>query len=166
MDVGLSDIIQCEETDGTCAAMRAELPLASRVDPRDALHYKVALDIDGNAWSARFRRLLGSGSVVFKSTIFPEWNTQWLKPWLHYVPISIDLTSDLYQISTFFLGTPDGVEGHDELLSEIAEAAAKFTDENWRWGALPHSAAAPVESKYADSSSCSVRAMASRHAGL
>lgn len=74
MDVGLSEINQCEDSDGTCAAMRADLPLAARVDASDALQYKVVFDIDGNAWSARFRRLLGSGSVVFKTTIFPEWN--------------------------------------------------------------------------------------------
>jgi len=134
MDVGLAGIIQCNQEDGTCAAMRSELRMAPLVKPGDALHYKVALDTDGNAWSSRFRRLLSSGSVVFKSTIFPEFNTQWLKPWVHYVPVSIDLTSDLYQISTFFLGTPDGLEGHDDLAREIADAAARFTDEHWRWG--------------------------------
>jgi len=31
------------------------------------------LDVDGNGWSSRFHRLLMSGSVVVKATIYPEW---------------------------------------------------------------------------------------------
>ena len=31
--------------------------------------------VDGNGWSSRFSRLLMSGSVVMKSTIYPEWNS-------------------------------------------------------------------------------------------
>lgn len=63
MDVGLSAITQCSEADGTCAAMRAEIHLAGMVDQKDAVHYKAVLDLDGNGWSARFRRLLGSSSL-------------------------------------------------------------------------------------------------------
>lgn len=41
------------------------------------------LDVDGNAWSARFKRLLSTGSLILKSTIFPEfWNDR-IQPWLH-----------------------------------------------------------------------------------
>jgi hypothetical protein len=29
--------------------------------------------VDGNGWSARFKRLMTTNSVVLKSTIFPEW---------------------------------------------------------------------------------------------
>jgi hypothetical protein len=35
--------------------------------------YKYILDIDGNGWSARFKRLMSTNSAVLKSTIFPEW---------------------------------------------------------------------------------------------
>lgn len=31
--------------------------------------------VDGNGWSSRFNRLIMSGSVVVKSTIYPEWNS-------------------------------------------------------------------------------------------
>jgi len=31
--------------------------------------------VDGNGWSSRFNRLLMSGSVVLKTTIYPEWNS-------------------------------------------------------------------------------------------
>jgi hypothetical protein len=46
---------------------------------------KFVVDIDGNGWSQRYARLLSTGSVVFKSTVFPEWNTNWLIPYYHYV---------------------------------------------------------------------------------
>lgn len=42
-------------------------------------------DIDGNGWSSRFHRLIMSGSVVLKATIYPEWVSEWLTPWVHYV---------------------------------------------------------------------------------
>jgi len=31
--------------------------------------------IDGNGWSSRFKRLITSNSLIFKSTIYPEWYT-------------------------------------------------------------------------------------------
>src|SRR5258708_9022279 len=43
------------------------------------------LPVDGNGWSQRYGRLLSTGSVVFKSTVFPEWNTPWLIPYYHFV---------------------------------------------------------------------------------
>jgi hypothetical protein len=37
--------------------------------------YAHLLLVDGNGWSSRFNRLLMSGSVVLKTTIYPEWNS-------------------------------------------------------------------------------------------
>jgi hypothetical protein len=39
---------------------------------QEALTYKYVVDVDGNAWSARFKRLLTSGSLIFKATIMRE----------------------------------------------------------------------------------------------
>jgi hypothetical protein len=67
-----------------------------------------------------------------KATLFPDWNSEWITPWLHYVPVKLDF-SDLYHSATFFLGTPDGVHpGNDDLAREISEAAKKYVDEHWR----------------------------------
>ncbi|KIJ36259.1 glycosyltransferase family 90 protein [Sphaerobolus stellatus SS14] len=33
-------------------------------------------EVDGNGWSARFKRLITSNSVIFKSTLFPEWYSE------------------------------------------------------------------------------------------
>ncbi|KAJ6527455.1 glycosyl transferase family 90-domain-containing protein [Mycena capillaripes] len=56
--------------------------------------YKYALDVDGMTYSGRFLGLLGSGSLVFKATIFNEFFNGWLRPYEHYIPVLPDL-SDL-----------------------------------------------------------------------
>jgi hypothetical protein len=35
--------------------------------------YKYIMDVDGNGWSSRFKRLITSNALIFKSTIYPEW---------------------------------------------------------------------------------------------
>ncbi|KAG8714285.1 F-actin-capping protein subunit alpha [Ceratobasidium sp. 423] len=95
------------------------------------LSNKFLLDIDGNGWSSRFQRLLTSGAVVLKMTIFPEWNSDWLIPYYHYVPIQSDY-SDLYDTLAFFVGTPDGLPGHNDLAGKIGARAHKFTAKQWR----------------------------------
>ena len=47
--------------------------------------YKYLMDVDGNGWSGRFHRLMSTKSLVFKSTIFPEWYADRIEPWYQYV---------------------------------------------------------------------------------
>lgn len=42
--------------------------------------YKYLLDVDGNGWSARFKRQMSTNSLVLKSTIFPEWYNDRIQP--------------------------------------------------------------------------------------
>ncbi|KAG2737087.1 glycosyltransferase family 90 protein, partial [Suillus brevipes Sb2] len=44
-----------------------------RMSVKEAGRYKYVLDVDRNGWSSRFKRLMTSNSVVFKSTVYPEW---------------------------------------------------------------------------------------------
>ncbi|TDL20407.1 hypothetical protein BD410DRAFT_841288 [Rickenella mellea] len=97
----------------------------------DSEAYKYIMDVDGNAWSNRFRRLLSGNSVVFKSTTYPEWFADRIQPWVHYVPISIDY-SDLYDAFVFFRGDPSGEGNHDELARKIAAAGQSWTQSFWR----------------------------------
>ena len=51
--------------------------------------------VDGHAWPNRFASyLLGSRSLVFFNGIFKDWVVSRVRPWMHYVPFSLDL-SDL-----------------------------------------------------------------------
>ncbi|GAA5947892.1 hypothetical protein JCM3765_007015 [Sporobolomyces pararoseus] len=95
--------------------------------------YKYVLDVDGNYISGKFKRLMSSRSLVFKSTIFPEWWSKRIMPWYHYVPIKSDY-SDLLDISAFFIGQPDSQKtgNHDFLAKKIALRGQKWSNEHWR----------------------------------
>lgn len=64
---------QCDVDDGSCAAVKKLFDFQRTFGWNEANDYKYLLDLDGNAWSGRFHRLLSSNSAVIKSTIFPEW---------------------------------------------------------------------------------------------
>lgn len=110
---------QCNQEDGTCDEMRDEIEFAEEATWEESNNYKYILDIDGNAWSSRFTRLMASFNMVIKSTIFPEWNSNHLPEWFAYVPTKVDY-SDLYSILAFFRGTPSGKGSHDEVARRIA----------------------------------------------
>lgn len=109
------------------------------------------IQVDGNGWSGRFRRLMSMNSLIFKSTIYPEWYgppsnlgisrakfivasdrfTDKLEPWVHYVPIQVDY-SDLYDALSFFGGDLSGEGAHDDMARKIATAGRDWTSRYWR----------------------------------
>ncbi|KAF7306225.1 CAP10 domain-containing protein [Mycena indigotica] len=67
--------------------------------PREEVYkYKYLMDVDGNSFSGRYIGLLKSGSLVFKSTVFTEFFSQWLVPFEHYIPVLPDLSDLLDKI--------------------------------------------------------------------
>ena len=89
-DVRFSAVQQCDDND--CEAQREAFDIAPRAQQSDAWQYKHLLDMDGNALSGRFYAFLQSKSLVYKMAIFREWHMDWLKPWVHYVPLSLNGT--------------------------------------------------------------------------
>ncbi len=87
IDIKFSGVGQCDP--GDCDAQKEFFDIAPPVDMQDAWKYKFLLDIDGNAFSGRFYAFLQSRSLVYKTAIFREWHQDWLKPWVHYIPLSI-----------------------------------------------------------------------------
>jgi Glycosyl transferase family 90 len=85
-DVHFTGVGQCDP--GDCAAQREYFDLAPPVDMNNAFKYKYLLDIDGNAFSGRYYAFLLSKSLVYKLAIFREWHDEWLKAWVHYIPLS------------------------------------------------------------------------------
>jgi hypothetical protein len=55
------------------------------------------LPLEGNAWSARFPRLMGSRSLVLKATAFTEWNGAGFPAHVGYVPVNVDY-SDIHSV--------------------------------------------------------------------
>lgn len=72
-----------------------------------------------------------TNSLIFKSTIFPEWFTDRVQPWVHFVPVKMDYT-DLYDILYFFHGAKDGAGAHDDLAEKIATAGKEWSLKYWR----------------------------------
>ncbi|KAK4686098.1 hypothetical protein P7C73_g4039, partial [Tremellales sp. Uapishka_1] len=118
------DALQCSEEDGTCQQLRDEFGFSEKMTHEDALRYKYVIDVDGNAWSARFKRLLTSGSLVLKSTIMPEWWTDRIQPWVHYVPVQVDY-SDLYDTISFF-------RSEDKIAKDIALSGREWSITSYR----------------------------------
>ncbi|KLT43587.1 hypothetical protein CC85DRAFT_272298 [Cutaneotrichosporon oleaginosum] len=114
--------IQCEGD--VCNELREQYHFADRKDWTAANDYKFLLDVDGNGWSARFKRLMSTNSAVLKSTIFPEWYTDRIQPWKHYIPIKADLT-DLYDVMSFF-------QEHDDLGKRVANQGKEWSKTFWR----------------------------------
>lgn len=85
-DVHFTGIGQCDP--GDCDAQKVYFKLAPPVDMNDAFKFKYLLDIDGNAFSGRYYAFLLSKSLVYKLAIFREWHDEWLKAWVHYIPLS------------------------------------------------------------------------------
>ncbi|KAJ7454304.1 glycosyl transferase family 90-domain-containing protein [Mycena galericulata] len=72
-----------------------EYAIEGPVAPKEEIYqFKYLLDVDGNTFSGRYLGLLRSGSLVFKSTAFEEYFSDWLHPYEHYIPVRPDL-SDL-----------------------------------------------------------------------
>ena len=75
-------------TNGRFCGRRAGFTL-----PEESMRYRAVLDIDGNAWSERFPRLLCYNSVVIKVNVDPDFEEYFmptLTPGVHYVPASME----------------------------------------------------------------------------
>jgi hypothetical protein len=132
MDVGfVGKPIQCDKTDGTCEDIAERYTFKNKVTLNDFDHSKYLFDMDGNGWSARFQRLMMSGSLVFKSTVLPEWWNDRAQSWVHYVPVKLDYT-DLYDSMAFFHGDEEGQGGEDELAKQIAHAGRDWSERYYR----------------------------------
>jgi len=114
-----------------CRIMADEFEFRNPQGAVAAGNYKYVLDIDGNGWSSRYKRLIGSHALIFKATVFPEWFQDRIQPWVHYVPFQMDL-SDLYDSLTFFRGDLKGEGAHKDLASQIALAGRNWTRTFWR----------------------------------
>ncbi|KAF8487537.1 glycosyl transferase family 90-domain-containing protein [Gautieria morchelliformis] len=121
--------IQCDKS--VCSQLQRMFEWRPFQPWRDAWVYKFIMDIDGNGWSARFKRLMTSKSLIFKSTIFPEWYTERIMPWVHYIPVQMDL-SDIYDVLAFFRGDLSGAGAHDDLAERIATAGKTWSHEFYR----------------------------------
>ena len=74
---------------------------------------------------------MSMNSAVFKGTLYPEWFTGRLEPWVHYIPIQVDY-SDLYDTFVFFAGDHQGRKGREDLAEKIGAEGRDWTETFWR----------------------------------
>lgn len=86
-DVKFSEIGQCDP--GDCRAQKEFFTVVPKAAQAHAWKSKYLLDIDGNAFSGRFYAFLRSKSLVYKLAVFREWHAEFVKPWAHYIPLSL-----------------------------------------------------------------------------
>lgn len=121
VDVHFSHVGQCDP--GDCEAQIEFFEVTDRVEQQDAWKYKYLLDIDGNAFSGRFYAFLHSRSLTFKLAVFREWHYEWLKPWAHYIPLSLQ-GEDWLEAVRFF-DSPDGRNEGERIAMASREWANK-----------------------------------------
>lgn len=74
---------------------------------------------------------MSTNSLVLKATVYPEWYSDGLIPWYHYVPLKSDYT-DIYDTLAFFRGTPDHPGGFDDVAKALARNGKCFVKKMWR----------------------------------
>ncbi|KAL1971116.1 hypothetical protein VTN77DRAFT_67 [Rasamsonia byssochlamydoides] len=121
-DVKFTFIGQCDPDD--CEAQKAFFHVVKPAGQQDAWAYKYLLDIDGNAFSGRYYAFLLSNSLVYKIAVFREWHDEWLRPWVHYVPLS--LKGDEYvEAVRYFISEDEGKIQGPRLAKQGKEWAQK-----------------------------------------
>jgi Glycosyl transferase family 90 len=122
LDIGFTHIGQCDPAD--CGAQADFFHVLPGSPQSDAWKHKVLLDMDGNAFSGRLASFVASGSAVAKMGVVREALLgDWIKPWVHYVPLSIK-GSEWAEVVRYFLSSSssavDQVPDGDEAARRIA----------------------------------------------
>ncbi|PSK34788.1 hypothetical protein B9Z65_1371 [Elsinoe australis] len=102
--VGLLGVCENE----ACAQQEAEFQPA--IEPiSESYSSKYCLDMDGMGFSGRYHRLLRSHCAVMKQTVLREWSDDWLVPWVHYIPLSLE-AKEFGEMARFLIDEDEGRE--------------------------------------------------------
>lgn len=103
MDVAFTKAVGCTQYPGGCDGMRKDHRFADAVPLGENWRHKYLIDLDGMGYSARLFALLASESAVLKTTVYTEFFSDWIEPWLHYIPVSQGY-QEIYNVWSYFSG--------------------------------------------------------------
>ncbi|KAI9459303.1 capsular associated protein [Russula earlei] len=103
MDVAFVSSVDHDHYPGGLAQQILEHRFDDAVVLSDYWAHKYILDLDGMSYSGKFFAFLGSDSAVIKSSVYHEFFSDWIQPWLHYIPLSTS-HAEIYNIHAFFSG--------------------------------------------------------------
>ncbi|KAB8257997.1 hypothetical protein BDV32DRAFT_126530 [Aspergillus pseudonomiae] len=121
-DVAFTRIFQCERR--YCRDQHAYFQLKPWADKDQPLRSRLVFDIDGNGISGRYYKLLASKSVPLKQTLLREWHDERLRPWVHYVPVSLSM-EELPEIVRYLTSTETGQRRAREIAEQGRDWFAK-----------------------------------------
>ena len=121
-DVKFSEIGQCDP--GDCTSQKEFFHIVPKASFPDAYKSKYLIDMDGNAFSGRFYAFLQSKSLVYKLAIFREWHEEFIKPWVHYIPLSLR-GEEWIESVRWFAGVDDGRREAERVALAGSEWAGK-----------------------------------------
>ncbi|KAJ5084591.1 hypothetical protein NUU61_009170 [Penicillium alfredii] len=125
-DVKFTYIGQCDPDD--CHAQTEYFGVVEPAGQQDAWNHKYLVDVDGNAFSGRYHAFLLSNSFVYKIAIFREWHDEWLKPWVHYVPLSLQ-GHEHVESMRYFLSEDEGKKAAPRIAAQGQRWAQKVLRE-------------------------------------
>ena len=115
VDIALNQYQNCPDT------FKNRFSLKPSVSFDDMKLYKYLLVLDGNSWPSRLQTLLQFNSVILYPRLFFNWYSWYLQPFVHFVPINIDL-SDLEEKVQWLEDNPDKAQ----IIVENAQAVMKI----------------------------------------
>jgi hypothetical protein len=131
-DVGINDFGECERRQSKCGPVQQEFGSKPSSRPLEN-RYVLCLD-DRDGPTSDTLPTLRSTSIPFIATIFREWYTERLLPWLHYVPIDLRYHG-LHSTLAYFAGLDDrgAVNGRDIVMIGKMQDAEWIAEQGKRW---------------------------------
>ena len=130
INVGISEFLGCQVAD--CAMQRREFGKKEWESPFRS-RYTLIMDGDDGP-SAELIPALRSGSVPFVASVFREWYTERLMPWVHFVPIDIRYHA-IHSTLAYFVGLKDrgAVNGRTHDTDGRLEDAKWIAEQGKQW---------------------------------
>ncbi|KAF8153340.1 hypothetical protein B0H34DRAFT_784438 [Crassisporium funariophilum] len=103
MDAAFVKAVSADSYPGGMEALERDHRFGDSVPLGRHWSYKYLIDLDGMSYSGRFMSFLASDSVPIKSTVYDEFFSDWIQPWVHFIPLS-STYREIYNIHAYFSG--------------------------------------------------------------